>query len=80
MEVRNYQSTHLQRDDTAQDTEHHPGGVSQEVLIGSTSTPVCFKQPDIVTGNKVECKYEDDVDVVALGDVLRTQGNFGSDI
>lgn len=75
MEVSNYQNTHLQRDETT--TEHHPAGVSG---VGSTSTPVCLKQPDIVTVNKVECKYEDEVDVVALGDVWHTIGNFGSDI
>lgn len=69
VDVRNYQSTHIQGSETVQTTVHYPAGASQEVVIGSTTTSVCLNQPDIVPSNKVECKYSYDVDVVTLEDI-----------
>ncbi len=51
---------------------HHPADVSREVHIGSTTTSASLERPDTVTSqqllanNKVDYKYEDDVDVVGL--------------
>ncbi|XP_071362283.1 uncharacterized protein [Trachinotus anak] len=65
-EVRNYHNAHLPWHDTAVAAEHQPPDVSHEVLIETTTTSGSLAQPDIVTSNKVECKCEDDVDVIGL--------------
>ncbi|XP_056253795.1 uncharacterized protein LOC130182707 isoform X2 [Seriola aureovittata] len=65
-EVRNYHNNHLPRDDTAVAAEHLRPDLSHEVLFESSTTSESLGQPDIVTSIKVECKCEDDVDVVGL--------------